>query len=499
MYENYSPLMTALNLSPPDPEAVGEKWTDIWQERLEKNLPWGISFLENIENGEFWRERSLRGKYDRVKCAVFVVGGWADWYPTPLLRIFNNLKTPKRGLIGPWSHRFPGDAVPGPQIEWDDEFFRWFDFWLKGIDNKIMKEPPLTIFVREHKKPASFFETDNGKFRCENEWPPARSENIPFYFGPGFALSRKQPEVSEKLSGDVLAYCPETGISTGMHGGGPGNDNWTLPLDQRLDDAGSLAYTSEILEADTEITGLPCAELFFSSSARNTTFCIKLCAVAPDGSVALVSKGFLNAAYREYPSEPAFLEPGKIYKISLELQACAYCFKKGHRLRIMIANSDFLNLWPSPEACTNTLYRNTACPSKIILPLTLPRKGKFPAPSVKIKKDSVSREMLPRLDFSVSRDIVDETTTFKYKVQYGPMMSNDSEYCVSSKEPAKVSVRSRAECKFNYLGQEIKITALTVTASDQAAFHHQVKADVKINDEIHFTQKWSRSVPRKYS
>ena len=113
MYLNYSAIMTAFNFSPPDPAEVGERWSAMWQERLEKNVPWGIAFVEHLTDGPFWRDRSLRGKYDRVKCAVYVVDGWADWYATPLLRIFANIKTARRALIGPGRTCSPTRPSPG--------------------------------------------------------------------------------------------------------------------------------------------------------------------------------------------------------------------------------------------------------------------------------------------------------------------------------------------------------------------------------------------------
>ena len=64
MYTCYAPIMTASNFAPPDPAEVGERWAEVWQERLDNNVPWGIPFIENLLDGPFWRERSLRGNYD---------------------------------------------------------------------------------------------------------------------------------------------------------------------------------------------------------------------------------------------------------------------------------------------------------------------------------------------------------------------------------------------------------------------------------------------------
>src|ERR1041385_6147837 len=182
IYSTYATIMTARNFAPPDPQEVGARWRQVWQERLDHNVPWGIPFLRDSRDGTFSRDRSLRGKYDRVKCAVFVVEGWADWYSTPLLRTFANLRVPKRALIGPWSHQWPDLGVPGPQIDWLNECLKWFGYWLKGEPTGVMREPPVTLFIREYTPPATILMTDAGSFRCENEWPIARRVETPFYF-----------------------------------------------------------------------------------------------------------------------------------------------------------------------------------------------------------------------------------------------------------------------------------------------------------------------------
>ncbi len=435
MYENYSTTMTARNFSPPDPGEVGERWEEMWVERLEKNVPWGIPFIQNLVDGPFWRERSLRDNHDRVQCAVFVVGGWADWYHTPLLRTFANLNVPKRALIGPWGHLFPDGGIPSPRIDWLREALKWFDYWLKGIDTGVMREPPVTLFVREYSKPATIIMEDKGKFRCENEWPIARAQDTSMYFGEGGRLLRQPPMLGISLRStcgeggqneceqsapppqDTLEYDARVGGCAGMHGGGPSSINWFMPLDQRLDEVQSLTYTTEPLEEDVEVTGLPRAILHFSSTANIMLFVVKLCDVAPDGTSALVTKGYLNVAHRESHSNPSYIEPGKVYEIKVELLACAYRFRKGHRIRIDIANADFLNVWPTPELCTNTIYRSAEQPSRVVLPIVPPRTSELPEPDLALSPNPPARrENLAPPKFSVSRDIINDTATVAYEM-----------------------------------------------------------------------------------
>ena len=176
MFEYYAPLMNALNFAPPDPALVGDRWAAIWAERLERSAPWSLGYIRNTLHGPYWRDQSLAPGYDRVQCAVLLIEGWADWYATEELRAFQRLSAPKKVLIGPWGHYYAEEreAFPGPRIDARREYLEWFDHWLKGIDNGVMDEPPVTVFVRGWQAPSLLCLEDAGTWRNEAAWPPAR-------------------------------------------------------------------------------------------------------------------------------------------------------------------------------------------------------------------------------------------------------------------------------------------------------------------------------------
>ena len=109
-----------------------------------------FGYIRNTSHGPYWRDQSLAPEYDRVQCAVLLIEGWADWYATEELRSFQRLSAPRKVLIGPWGHYYAEEkeAFPGPRIDARREYLKWFDHWLKGIDNGVMQEPPVTVFVR---------------------------------------------------------------------------------------------------------------------------------------------------------------------------------------------------------------------------------------------------------------------------------------------------------------------------------------------------------------
>lgn len=500
MYLNYAPIMAAANFSPPDPAEVGERWAEIWAQRLEHNVPWGLSFIQNLTRNAFWEERALRDHYDRVRCAVMVVCGWADWYPTPLLRTFAHLKGPKRALIGPWSHQYPDAGVPGPRIDWLREVLKWFDYWLKGIDTGVLQEPPVTVFVREYSKPSTLLLEDRGAFHCEMEWPPARARSTPLYLAPEGQLRHQPPAAAAGEHRDELIYDPRVGVSTGFHGGGPFNVNWAMPLDQRLDEMHALVYTTEPLEEDMEIGGTPRAVLYLSSTAPITFLAVKLCDVAPDGTSALVTKGYLNVTHRESHAIPSLIEPGQVYRLEVELLACAYRFQKGHRLRLSIASADFLNAWPTPDPCTNFIHYSAERPSCLMLPVTPPQDPMLPEPDLIFATPPVAAlEKLEPPAFSITHDLINETQTVTYEVAYRPRWTNQGSFTVSARDPACAVARGRSTCGYTYAGQEIEVQAECVTTSDRSAFHHIVTVDITMNGKPYWSKSWAASVARQFA
>jgi putative CocE/NonD family hydrolase len=140
----YGGTMVAMNALPPVPEFAGERWAELWTQRLEKNQPYLLTWLKQQVDGPYWRSASLRPAYERIECPVFLIAGWRDGYANTMLRTFTQLKVPKKLLVGPWVHSRPNVSVPGPRIDYLDPVARFFAHWLRQEDTGIMNEPPLT-------------------------------------------------------------------------------------------------------------------------------------------------------------------------------------------------------------------------------------------------------------------------------------------------------------------------------------------------------------------
>ena len=347
---------------PPDPEIVGERWRAMWRERIDHLVPFPALWLQHQWRDDFWKHGSACEDYGAIKCAVYAIGGWADGYSNAVPRLMRGLACPKKGLIGPWAHRFPHNGVPGPAIGFLQEAVRWWDHWLKGIDAGIMDEPQLRAWMQESVDPLPYHEERPGRWVAEHGWPSPRLEKRRYYLNPGRLDSAAGRPV-------VLAFSsPQT---TGLRAG-----EWCafgaegeMPLDQRPDDGRSLTFDTEPLAARTEILGAPVVELDLAVDEPNALVAIRLNDVQPDGTSSLVTYGLLNLTHRESHEAPEPLEPGAFYRVKVQLNDIAYAFPAGHRLRIAVSTSYWPIAWPSPDAVILTLRTGN---SALYLPVRAP-------------------------------------------------------------------------------------------------------------------------------
>jgi predicted acyl esterase len=94
----------------------------------------------------YWEHGSVCEDYGAVECPVLAVSGWADGYSNAVFRLLERLPGPRMGLIGPWSHKYPHLGEPGPAIGFLQEVVRWWDRWLKDVDNEVMDGPASRVF-----------------------------------------------------------------------------------------------------------------------------------------------------------------------------------------------------------------------------------------------------------------------------------------------------------------------------------------------------------------
>jgi putative CocE/NonD family hydrolase len=324
-------------------------------------------WLAHPEFDDYWKNLCIEDNHPRLNVPAYNIGGWYDIFLGGTIRNFLGMRAnggsddAKRGqklLIGPWQHGSRGGSVVGDHYfglaadamaaDLDGVHFRWFDYWLKGIDNGVLDEPPVRVFVM-----------GDNVWREEQEWPLARVQNTSYYLhSQGKANSSSgdgslSPEAPGEEPPDVYLYNPADPVPT--RGGGLCCNPYFAAngaFDQQDIEARPdvLVYSTPPLERDLEVTGPVTVTLWAATSQTDTDFTAKLVDVCEDGCARNLTDGIIRARYRDSSSQPSFLEPGRAYEYTIDLWATSNVFQRGHRIRVEISSSNF----PRFDRNTNT-------------------------------------------------------------------------------------------------------------------------------------------------
>jgi putative CocE/NonD family hydrolase len=378
---------------------------------------WIQDYLNLQDDEEYWRQWDVSIHHAACDRPMYHMASWYDIFLGGSLKNFCGMRAQAtsdaarrkhRLIIGPWLHgpwvdkapagRLAGEMDFGQEALWDlnDGLLRWFEFWLKGIDNGVMSEPAVRYFVM-----------GLNQWKTADDWPPPGIQSRNLYFS-----QRKSGSSRSLYDGSLHWNPPDKSVEPAVYthdpddpvpslGGNtlfslavrkPGEEfNWddfnaqAGPRDQRAIEVRCLTFTTEPLDNDLEVTGPVHASLYVSSSALDTDFVVRLCDVYPDGRSILVCDGIQRARYRESDYQPSLLEPGKVYAISVDLWATSNLFRAGHRIRVVVNSSCFprfdINPGTGESGATatrkvkaeNRIHMDRDFPSHIVLPV--PRRG----------------------------------------------------------------------------------------------------------------------------
>ncbi|HEX2227565.1 MAG TPA: CocE/NonD family hydrolase [Candidatus Binatia bacterium] len=342
-------VLMSYNAYPPDPSLVGERWREMWRERLEHAVFFPELWLEHPHRDDYWKHGSVCEDYGAIECPVYAIGGWSDPYSNAIPRLLAGLKVPRKGLIGPWAHLYPHDGVPGPAIGFLQEALRWWDEFLKGADTGIMAEPMLRVWMQESVAPKPFHKHRRGRWVAEKQWPSPRIACHRLWLDED-TLSKAVTRESR------LEFCsPQTtGLNAGewCEVGVPGEAS----PDQRRDDGCSLTFDSAPLEHRVEILGRPVVSVEIASDRPVAFIAARLNDVGPSGASARVTYGLLNLTHRNGHDQPAALEPGKRYLITLSMNDIAHAFPAGHKIRLAVSTCYWPVAWPAPQPVTLSVF-----------------------------------------------------------------------------------------------------------------------------------------------
>jgi uncharacterized protein len=514
---DYPLYMVALNALPPVPAVAGPGWRERWRERVEGLEPWLLRWLEEQVDGPYWRQGSLRPAYERIACPTMLVAGWADGYRNASFRVLERLGAPCRLLFGPWSHMAPDASLPGPRIDLVAEMVRWWDRWLRGERNGVDQAPPVTVFVRHATRPAPDLDEHLGAWRDEPAWPPERATTraLPLAAASG-------PEAGDPGAGgggvDRLEVRGDVGSAAWISCAG--RLPFGQPDDQRSDDAWSLAY-HWALERELEVLGHPRLVVRVGASAPVAFLSAKLCDVFPDGTSALVARGFLNLTRRRSLTDPEPLRPGVVETVELELDATSWVFPAGHRVRLSLAGADWPNLVPPPGPVTLTVERDGSALTLPVLdgpgpspPPTLPapRPAETPAPAAsgrppeggpaptapaaagpgppaawRVVRDVLGRRTEAEIDHGGRTELADGAVLVeRYRGTVG----------TAPDRPGLVWARGSADYRIEWAEATVAAGARLDLRGDGEAFEVRLDLEARENDQLRWTRTWHRRIPR---
>jgi predicted acyl esterase len=508
---DYVHYMVPMNALPPVPALWGDGWEDEWRRRVDESPAWLLDWLREQADSTMWRRGSIRlgpgdKGYERLTCPTMLIAGWADGYRNNTFRTIERLRVPWRLLAGPWSHKDPANARPGPNIDADAEIIAFFDEHLR--DGPTSTESPAQVFVRQPTHPEPDLARYDGIWRDLPAWPPPGLRWVEY---TPFADHADDADAASEGNGavdvvDELDVRGDVGMAAWIScaGGLP----WGQPLDQRGDDARSLTYDWPIGDA-AELLGNASVSLRVRSSAPVAHLAVRLCDVFPDGTSALITRGMLNLSHigcwpvdpsGDVGRAPSPLTPGEWVDATVELEATTWTLVPGHTLRLAIAGSDWPNCWPPPGPLTLGVDR-----SSIVLDVPLV-DGLAASTHVFAPGDGPSSDDAESVVWHVTHDVLGRETRVRtrygghYEGLHGAVIDDvyEGELGVSTVDPARAWARGR--CAFTIGWPEATcatVSTIDVT-SDAEAIHVAVDL-VATHNGIPFADRaWRESFPRTF-
>jgi len=368
---------------------------------LGKENPYWRKWIEHPVDDVWWAQSDFLDRLKDVNIPVFHQSGWfdGDGIGTKLnyLRMREYGRGNQKLTVGPWGHtdtaarRYAGrDFGPQAVIDLQRDYLRWFDHWLKGVENGITKEPLVSVFVMGSNQwlkgatyplPATKFtrlyfagegkaNTSKGEGRLTLEPPPAGAPPDKYVYDPGDPTPDpafyEETEAQEKQ----VSSADEKKKEVEAH-----HEKVTA---ERKD---ILVYQTEELSKPWTFVGPVTATIYASTSARDTDWFVTLVEILKNGRTFTLASGKLRARFRNGVKKPELLTPGKIYEYTLDLWHTGITIPAGRRLRVEVASAGFptfsrnLNTGGHSETETafvtanQTIYHDREHPSHVLLPV----------------------------------------------------------------------------------------------------------------------------------
>lgn len=350
----WAATMLSFSAAVPDPQLVGERWREMWLNRLENMPLLAETWLSHQHRDAYWQHGSVCEHYGDIKAAVYAISGWGDAYMNSIPRMMKHLACPKKALVGPWIHKYPHFAIPDPAIGFLQEALRWWDYWLKEIDTGIMEEPECTFYLQDGLPPAPRYDVRPGQWVHTHGWPAPDDEveTTTLVLGDHGLVVQGELNESRRITSPLTAGSLQ-GEYIGLWYGAD------FPPDQRRDDGLALTFDSTPWQDGVEILGQPTLEVLIASDTDCGQLNVRLCDVSPDGESALITYGTLNLTLRDDLGVIDPPIPGTPMQICLPMDLIGYRLPPGHRLRVALSSASFPLVWSPKKRSDLTLLAGT--------------------------------------------------------------------------------------------------------------------------------------------
>jgi len=502
---SWASTMFDQNACPPDPALVGERWRDMWLQRLEGSGLWLTKWLRHQQRDDYWKHGSVCEDYGAIQCPVYAVSGWADGYCNAVFRLLRNLDVPRKGLVGPWAHKYPHLGAPGPAIGFLQECLRFYDQWLKGVDTGIMDEPMVRVWMQDSVPPSARYDIRPGRWVAEDEWPSRKIVPTPLHLTYGLGLVADPPDRA-----DDNRLTIQSPLFVGLYGGKWCSYNAPpdLPHDQRDEDGGALTFDTERLDEPIEIFGQPTVTLDVEANRPVAMVAVRLIDVAEDDAATRVSYGLLNLTHRDSDEHPQPLEPGHRYRVTVELKHIAQRFPAGHSIRLSVSTVYWPLAWPSPEPVRLTI---SPTDSVLTLPVRVPRPEEEAALPVFGEPEAgppaaITLVQATQEEWSVIHDLAHDRTTLQVVKDEGTRRFDDIDLEIGARVTERYShsyanhdsLRGWCEWVRTFQRGDWSVRTITQTlfTSDTKNFRVRATLDAYEGDTRIYARTWDEAIPR---
>jgi predicted acyl esterase len=460
------------------------------------STPWSLDYFQHQRDGAFWHQPIRRFEDIHIPC--FLIGGLQDGYRDSIPRMLERVPAPVHAWLGPWNHDYPNTSMYGPRVEWRREAVRWFDHWLKGIDNGVEREPKLVVYLQHSHAPGNASQDIPGEWRAE-AWPPRGTEPVTWFFGSNHVLL----EAPAAAAADHLRYVPSAGAEAGFWWG-------ELLPDQRPVDAYSLVYDSPALDSPVSMLGFARVHLMASADAPLADWFVRLEDVADDGRVTAITGAGLAGAQRVSMERPAALEPGKEYALDFNLHLGSWVWERGHRIRVAVSNALWPMVWPTPYPMTTSLRLGGVDGSAIMLPV-IPARGLDPPPFDALEPVETPPGITTPNDYAwpgtwkLERDEAEQRSrvtwhgTSAYEFPWGSLdHSEQIIYQVDDANPANSSAEGESESVEKLQDRVLTYRGHLQLTSDATTLHYAYTRELLRDGVLVRTRTWSEAIPRDF-